>query len=308
MSTANKSRKKRKVAAAAPLLEAPRTPENFVQFIAETKDAALGLLETQLLPWLSINDQSSLGSTCCSMKKRIIEGRHRIAREERQPTKMRYDPWGGDFGMYVSQVQRFRFIIAGTDAGKIQVNINLVNRVYDERHNARDVGMCIPLNKCPEPTNVDCKIYRENLEVLFRTEDDEGYSCKCGNCIVCRGYDVQGISDYWDDSETDHDAVKKYLDVSAHSYFLCAKRVSEMTSLPIGYIIRKLPSDLHPYIPEEFDWNGPHEDRITVVEWEWRPANTVEEWWHHALTEYRVDYDLDELPWYRHDYFRTEDD
>jgi len=311
MSTGRQPRKKkRKVAASSD------GGNNFVKFLAEASDdAALGLLETQLVPWLGINETTHVGSTCRSMKQRILKGSYRIALEERQSTKMRYGAWGCDFGTSVYQVQPFRFIVTGTDVGKLQVNVKLVNWVYDERHNERECNMCEPLENFPKQTQVECKIYRDNSELFFRTGGGhEHVICGCGNCFYCRGgYEVQGIVDSFDDGSTDQDAVHTNLEIAVRAFFLCAQRVSEMTNLPqktrsclpVGYMIRKLPSDLHGHVPKGFDWKAPHKDRKTRLEWMWRPANTVEEWWEQGLYGHNDEpgeYELDELPWYRDDY------
>jgi len=43
-------------------------------------------------------------------------------------------------------------------------------------------------------------------------------------------------------------------------------------------------------------------NRVTTVEWEYRPAPAVETWWDHMLKSdfETVELNLNELPWYKH--------
>ena len=250
---------------------------NFVKFLAEyaSDEAALGLLEAHLIPFLSINDETNLGMVCHSFKEKILRGQHRISWEAPLSTKMRYQLWGCDCGAEVFQVQPLRFLITGTSIGKIRVVFKLVNHVYDERCNSRIAGMCKPLREFPKPTEFEVEIYC-NQGMLFQTQDQyDNCGCrKTNGCRDCRGYDVEGLVDYnSDDNEEEEDGDDKWdqdnqvkkanLKIAVTAILMCAKRIAEQDGPSVVGCARpqrrqrrrspsrefRQPTDRHPRVP-----------------------------------------------------------
>lgn len=324
-------------------------PNNFVKYLAEAVSSnnededstALGLLQAHLVPLLTCNDQTSLRMVCRSFRAGILKGNNRLVREERLSTKMRYDDWGADCRFSVYQLQRFRFLISGTPLGKIQVNFDLLNFAYLERHNEIEQPQYFgsaTRPKRPGETTIQVKIYYEedavvdyhnnnhdDDRVLFQM-DSKTHHVFCGctdsnqdypspvsgqGCFWCRGYTVQGMLDDGEGDASDDNRnriVREHLEISVPALYMCAVRIAEQGGPPIGYLMRLLPTALHSFIPEEFDWNGPRKDRKTVIEWDYQAARTVDEWWDIVLAQGDCDYELDELPWYRDDYDHSDND
>ena len=233
--------------------------------------------------------------------------------------------WMEDGGAKVFQVQPLRFLITGTTIGKIRVVFKLVNHVYDERHNSRIAGMCKPLREFPKPTEFEVEIYC-NQGMLFQTQDQyDNCGCrKTNGCRDCRGYDVEGLVDYnSDDNEEEEDGDDKWeqdnqikkanLKIAVTAILMCAKRIAEQDGPSVAYLIDQLPEALQAYLPQDFDRSGPLEDRATIVEWKYQAAKTVEEWWAQILDGPKIcdldpfEFELDELPWYRANYYESSD-
>jgi len=129
---------------------------------------------------------------------------------------------------------------------------------------------------------------------------------------------VKGLVDHRfndDDEEEDgDDKWKANLKIAVTAILMCAKRIAEQDGPSVAYLIDQLPEALQAYLPLDFDRSGPLEDRATIVEWQYQAAMTVEEWWAQILHGPKTDemdpfeFELDELPWYRADYYDSSDD
>ena len=89
-----------------------------------------------LLPFWHLDDVRSFSHSSSALRSALPTPRLVFAKH--QPTKMAFEPWGGDFGTTVHQLQNFKFLVA-TDLfgapGWNEVSLSLTNVVWLERHN-----------------------------------------------------------------------------------------------------------------------------------------------------------------------------
>lgn len=269
-----------------------------------------------------------------------------IIREERFATRMAYLPWGVNFGASVSQRQPFRFLLRTASGTIVQVNIKLSNTVWDERHNSRTMTGCRDIAN-PSSTTMDIEIWRKQgncaVELFFKYDADyyESASCVCHTpacCYTCLGFSVAGLKDEQSCSIGDTNSyssfIPKYELVEhlptdardnvrhAMSYiYACSQHVARFPDGKIyptpEYMMSMLPSHLRPYFPPAIscnDWiDGSREgkypkDRDVVVEWDYRPARTRDEWYFVLVRKEGTigkmsEFQLDELPWYKRGYW-----
>lgn len=291
----------------------------------------IDIVDKHILPFLSAEEIYHLHATNTEMKARIRERRpFFVSRAQQRPTKMGIIPWGSDCGVSIQQLQRFRFIVQTHQHGAVWLEMTLANRVWDERHNERSFAFH-PIHNRP------CRTFVYRIDTPFfkyenQSTEEDLYDTDEGPCEVedwlksnrwpCREdpYDEKyypttdsdsDLEDNWqyqrkkEEWKNKHKSVEEKVQCVVKCIELCAKHLSSVRpfrghALPCAnYIVQDLPEYFHSHFPMEMVATKAR-DRVTTVDWDYRPAPSVETWWRYMLaSDEPVVLNLNQLPWYR---------
>lgn len=253
-----------------------------------------------LLPFWHLDDVRSFSHSSSALRSTLPTPR--LVFSKHQPTKMAFEPWGGDFGTTVHQLQNFKFLVA-TDLfgvpGWNEVSLSLTNVVWLERHNNKQ-DYYLQHNdrlKLPGKTKVQVSITqihlagRKHLKMkpssikMFETmdpalidyDDDD-------DCTGARGFkDYGGLVSFYS------------LPRVVKCLYLCARWVESHPELFGGpsacpsakYIMQALPKSVKEHLPAsggDEDWTTEASDRTVVAEWEYCPSPKEDDWYKWCLT------------------------
>jgi hypothetical protein len=260
--------------------------------------------------------------TCHPLRKMVLSERPYpcIVWEERRPTTIRYLKSNADHGKKatVSQVQNFCFICHTAAAESIQIKYSLINDVWDEHDNMRDGRESRPLSAFPKATIPSMNIVRPRKSAQ---RQEEIFGLK------------QRPNRFPEDSDDDDDDDDRWRVWCGESYteqdlrgtleiiWKCAQCIAvypDGIAYPSAkYLMRRLPCWLRDYFPTSMAASktlpagslarssGPPSDRITTVEFHYRPARTLAEWkkiYRRSRGDFGKVYNLHDIPWYRDGY------
>jgi len=297
---------------------APAEADDETTIIAALMEDAL----EYIVPFLSVEDVND-GLGLASKRVRACVDRvrppsHYIVAVRRESTKIGFENTGNFWPKTVWQVHNFHFKLCTPAKGRMTVEVKLINSVWEE-HGNRHCGAYRP-----SPTKVSFAIFEDSpsFPVFFFRDFDQdiGPVCEChaSHCFLCNRYQIQGF----DSSETldsfGEEAERKgfgpNVRLALAVFYECAKRIASFpdgTEYPSAeYLMRTLPASLHPFFPDDFDWDAEHKDRNLTVEFGYRAAASWDEWFDFMPPEFDgiYEYDVEEVPWYRNDYWWDEDE
>ena len=212
----------------------------------------------------------------------------------------------------VGQVHNCNFYCEGYDRVSwtdfcLELEFKFYNDLWSESDNKQFVT-----KPSPSKTLVDIVVYprgeRSGLFVRRYSWGREDRSCsicrsKQTRCFYCDGFRVDGcenaVTNRLPEFEGD---LRLYM----NCIFDACKLLSSQTDPPVvypstEYIMRSLPSSLHAFFPSDFDWKASHEDRKTVADFCYRPADNLAEWVRTIPDEesFLEEYSVEDLPRYR---------
>ena len=250
------------------------------------------LLKEKLFPFLSTNDVTTLSMACLGMYEKVTSfrrshGSPSLVWETVQPTKIGYDykMRRPDLTVTTYQIQRFFFVLRNESGETVEVELSLENAVWDETLNSRiyfDPPTHYPKRTVPKIAVIRPKLGTQTRKRLFVASPGFGSGNQEDSYLCFLGEDG-GDNDYIEEDRADRsEQDKKELREAMQYILICARRIAAFpngTTYPSAeYLLRTLPNWLHQYFPATFDWNADHTDRETVVEFDYRPAQTLAEW------------------------------
>jgi hypothetical protein len=277
-----------------------------------------------IVPFVSIQDVND-GLSLASRRVRACVNRirppsHYIVAARRESTKIGFE--NTDIGwpnrQTVWQIHNFQFKLCTPAIERMTVDVKLVNSVWEEEEN-RHCGVYRP-----SPTKVRFVVYDEDtpsdpaLFVRSYQNIREGCECDGSHCFYCNGFRIRGFDSSGTLASFGGEAELKgfgpSVRLSLASFYECAKRIASFpggTAYPSAeYLMRTLPASLHPFFPHDFDWGAGHKDRNLTVEFGYRAAASLDEWLDFIPPEFDGihESDVEEVPWYRNDYWWEDGD
>mmetsp|Transcript_5833 Transcript_5833/g.9690 ORF Transcript_5833/g.9690 Transcript_5833/m.9690 type:complete len:381 (+) Transcript_5833:89-1231(+) len=213
------------------------------------------------------------------------------------------------------QLQPFEFLLRTAKGVLVQVTIQLQNEAWDEHNNTLNGRGCRPSNEFPTmKTRPAIRIVQlakrgSKHKVIFDAAPNAfAYWDQTGEAPSW-GYEggIHMFEHFYYTNPVELTTAENKRFRCAMVYLLmCAKRVENYPDRTIynsaAYIMRMLPAWLYQYFPKNFDWEVNCQDRKKLkIEFKYRPARSFEEWKEFVAKDFyeTIEYNLDELPWYR---------
>jgi len=290
-------KKNNKVKHAVGVCYSPRVTRGAVKAANAKKNILLsppedGLLELNLFPFLGVNELTVLSAvsstlhnqvSCCRSKNVCTPSGLYLVAARVEPTKIRYETIGNDeeTGAVVEthQIQRFSFVFCSSVHQTVTVDFALQNLVWEEINNHR----VTPQGSTATVSSIAIMqpeiLHGVNVQVgkrLFINRPGSGW-CFLGEHGGANNYLRQDLTDRPENE-------KQELREAMHIIMMCARQMAafnkgSMVYPSAEYIMSSLPKWLHTYFSADaFDRAMEYSDRETEIEFEYRPAPTLEAW------------------------------
>lgn len=279
------------------------------------------VISKNLLPFWNL-DEIRLVSHSSSALRSVLPT-PRLVGAKRLPTKMAYEPWGGDFGTTCHQLQTFKFLVA-TDtfgiSGWSEATLSLTNAVWLERHNRKQDYYLRPDDgpKLPGKTQIQVSVVKMHLA------GRKHFKMKASGIKLFETLDPALVDCVGSEGSKDYGGLASEFSLPGvvQCLYLCAKWIESRPDLLGGpsacpsakYVLQALPKSVHKHLPafaggDAEHWTAEAADRSVIAEWEYCPSPKEDDWYTWCLTpmgdhewpwrRFGLPGTDDALPWYK---------